>query len=60
MAGKTISEKILSQKSGRSASAGEVVICEPDRLLGTDAATPMAVDYFDQMEGHTSCTPSGC
>ncbi len=51
MAGKTISEKILSQKSGRSASAGEVVICEPDRLLGTDAATPMAVDYFDQMEG---------
>ena len=49
VAGKTISEKILSEKSGRSVSAGDFVICEPDRLLGTDAATPMAIDYFNQM-----------
>ena len=33
MAGKTISEKILSAKSGTSASSGDVVICEADRLL---------------------------
>jgi 3-isopropylmalate/(R)-2-methylmalate dehydratase large subunit len=49
MAGKTISEKILSVKSGRSAFSGDVVICEADRLLGTDAATPMAIEYFRQM-----------
>ena len=49
MTGKTISEKILSAKSGGPASAGDVVICEADRLLGTDAATPMAIDYFRQM-----------
>lgn len=49
MAGKTISEKILSAKSGTSASSGDVVICEADRLLGTDAATPMAIDYFRKM-----------
>ena len=57
MTGKTISEKILSEKSGRSVSAGDVVICEPDRLLGTDAATPMALDYFDRMGSTTVVRP---
>ena len=57
MTGKTISEKILSEKSGRSVSAGDVVICEPDRLLGTDAATPMALDYFDRMGGTAVVRP---
>jgi 3-isopropylmalate/(R)-2-methylmalate dehydratase large subunit len=59
VAGKTISEKILSEKSGRSVSAGDVAICEPDRLLGTDAATPMAVDYFDQMGSEVVVRPEG-
>jgi 3-isopropylmalate/(R)-2-methylmalate dehydratase large subunit len=45
-AGKTISEKILRQKSGADAYAGDVVICELDYALGTDASTPMAIDYF--------------
>ena len=57
MTGKTISEKILSEKSGRSVSAGDVVVCEPDRLLGTDAATPMAIDYFRQMGSPTVSHP---
>ncbi len=57
MTGKTISEKILSVKSGDSVSAGDVVICEPDRLLGTDAATPMAVDYFEEMESEAVLRP---
>ena len=57
MTGKTISEKILSEKSGGSVSAGGVVVCEPDRLLGTDAATPMAIDYFRQMGSPTVSPP---
>ena len=51
MPGKTISEKILSARSGVDAYAGDVVVCEVDFALGTDAATPMAIDYFDAMGG---------
>lgn len=51
MAGKTISEKILSAHSRTDARAGDVVIVEPEFSLGTDAATPMAIDYFDAMGG---------
>ena len=51
MHGKTISEKILSAKSGVDARAGDVVICNLDFALGTDAATPMAIDYFEAMGG---------
>ena len=51
MSGKTISEKILSARSGADARAGDVVICEFDFALGTDAATPMAIDYFVAMAG---------
>ena len=51
MPGKTISEKILSAKSAVDARAGDVVICELDFALGTDAATPMAIDYFEAMGG---------
>src|SRR3954471_344111 len=48
---KTISEKILSAKSGQDAVAGDVVICDVDLVLGTDASTPMAIDYFNRMGG---------
>jgi 3-isopropylmalate/(R)-2-methylmalate dehydratase large subunit len=51
MPGKTISEKILSAKSGRDARAGDVVICRVDCALGTDGSTPMALDYFAAMGG---------
>ena len=51
MSGKTISEKILSAKSGRDARAGDVVICRVDCALGTDGSTPMALDYFAAMGG---------
>jgi len=49
--GKTISEKILSSKSGQDARAGDVVVCQIDSALGTDASTPMAIDYFEAMGG---------
>ncbi|HLI12893.1 MAG TPA: aconitase/3-isopropylmalate dehydratase large subunit family protein [Alphaproteobacteria bacterium] len=51
MAGKTISEKILSAASGRDARAGDLVVCEVDHALGTDGSMPMALDYFAQMDG---------
>ena len=50
-AAKTISEQILSSKSGTDARAGDLVVCAVDRVLGTDAATPMAIDYFERMGG---------
>ncbi|MFI5310094.1 MAG: aconitase/3-isopropylmalate dehydratase large subunit family protein [Gemmatimonadales bacterium] len=57
MPGKTISEKILSAKSGADAYAGDVVICKFDVAMGTDASTPMAIDYFDEMGGERVLDP---
>jgi 3-isopropylmalate/(R)-2-methylmalate dehydratase large subunit len=51
MRNKTISEKILSTKSGTDAVAGDVVVCDVDLVIGTDASSPMAIDYFEKMEG---------
>jgi 3-isopropylmalate/(R)-2-methylmalate dehydratase large subunit len=51
VAGKTISEKILSAKSGQDARAGDVVICRVDCAMGTDGSVPMAIDYFRAMGG---------
>jgi 3-isopropylmalate/(R)-2-methylmalate dehydratase large subunit len=55
---KTISEKILSAKSGTDARAGDIVICRIDWMLGTDAASPMAIDYFHRMGGETLFDPA--
>jgi 3-isopropylmalate/(R)-2-methylmalate dehydratase large subunit len=49
--GKTISEKILSTKSGTDARAGDVVVCGVDLVIGTDASTPMTIGYFEKMGG---------
>jgi 3-isopropylmalate/(R)-2-methylmalate dehydratase large subunit len=51
MAGKTISEKILSAKSGKDVCAGDVAVCSVDCALGTDGSVPMALDYFAAMGG---------
>src|SRR5690242_16800054 len=48
---KTISEKILSVHAGRDAYAGDIVVCDVDLVLGTDASAPMAIDYFERMGG---------
>src|ERR1700751_3957604 len=57
MRGKTISEKILSMKSGRDARAGDLVICTVDYGMATDGSAPMAIDYFEQMGGTTLFDP---
>src|SRR5215469_11514948 len=51
MSGKTISEKILSAKSGKDVRAGDVAVCRVDHALGTDGSVPMALDYFSAMGG---------
>ncbi len=58
MSARTISEKILSVKAGREVHAGEYVICNVDRVLGTDASSPMAIDYFEKMGGERLFNPS--
>ena len=54
---KTIAEKILSEKSGVDAKAGDTVICTVDGALGTDASGPMAIDYFQAMNGTRVADP---
>src|SRR5580704_18149557 len=58
MAAQTISEKILSAKSGKNAFAGDVVVCTVDCAMGTDGSVPMAIDYFDAMGGTRVLNPS--
>jgi len=54
----TISEHILSAKSGKRAFAGDIVVCNVDLVIGTDASAPMAIDYFEQMGGTAVFDPS--
>src|SRR5579883_1767798 len=56
--GKTISEKILSTKSGRDVRAGDVVVCRADAAMGNDGSVPMALDYFDAMGGERVFDPA--
>src|SRR5215471_18766674 len=58
MPGKTISEKILSQKSGTDARAGDLVVSRVDYAMGTDGSVPMAIDYFQQMGGTSVFDPA--
>ena len=37
---------------------GDVVVCNVDWVLGTDASSPMAIDYFEKMGGETLFDPS--
>lgn len=50
-AGRTISEKILAEHAHRDVRAGDVVVCDVDLVIGTDASAPMAIDYFEEMGG---------
>src|SRR5690348_2461207 len=51
LAGRTISEKILAEHAHRDVRAGDVVVCDVDLVIGTDASAPMAIDYFEKMGG---------
>ncbi len=57
MADKTIAEKILSAHSGQDAHAGDIVICDVDRIMMHDANGPLAVNAFRDMGGTKVCDP---
>ena len=57
-AGRTISERILSSHARKKARAGDVVVCDVDLVIGTDASAPMAIDYFERMGGDRVWDPS--
>ncbi len=48
---KTISEKILSSKSGRDARAGDMVIASVDFLMAQDGTAPLSIQAFREMGG---------
>ena len=58
MTGKTISEKILSARSGSDVRSGDIAVCDVDLVIGTDASSPMAIDYFEQMGGAAVFDPA--
>jgi 3-isopropylmalate/(R)-2-methylmalate dehydratase large subunit len=51
MSARTLAQKVLSEHAGRDAEVGDLLVCRPDLVLGTDGSTPMALDYFESMGG---------
>ena len=47
--GKTIAEKILSEKSGRDVSAGDLVIARVDRIGLQDGTAPLAIRQIENI-----------
>lgn len=47
--GKTIAEKILSNKSGTDATAGQIVVADVDYVMVNDVTGPIAFREYDKM-----------
>ncbi len=47
----TLSERIISQHTGHSASAGDIAIVDVDAVMATDATAPFALKAFKEMGG---------
>lgn len=48
--GKTIAEKILSNKSHQNARANDIVIADLDFMMGQDGTSPLAIRAFKEMQ----------
>ena len=57
MAGYTIAEKILGAHAGKAAHAGDIVICNIDRIMMHDANSPLAIRAFRNMGGEKVFAP---
>jgi 3-isopropylmalate/(R)-2-methylmalate dehydratase large subunit len=55
--GKTLAEKLLSRAACADLRAGDLAICEPDAVMGTDGSIPMALDYLQQMQPEGAALP---
>ena len=49
MTGKTIAEKVLSDKSGTDARAGQIVVAEVDYVMVNDVTGPIAFREYDKL-----------
>ncbi|MGB8707056.1 MAG: 3-isopropylmalate dehydratase large subunit [Dehalococcoidia bacterium] len=55
--GKTLSEKILSEKSGADARAGDIVIAQVDLAFAQDTTGPLTVRQFKEVKHGTLASP---
>jgi len=58
MTGKTMSEKILSAKSGRDARAGDIVVADLDLTYSHDGNRPLAMELLSSMGTNRVWDPS--
>jgi 3-isopropylmalate/(R)-2-methylmalate dehydratase large subunit len=56
--GKTIAEKILSNKSGNDARANDIVIASLDFVMGQDGTSPLAIRAFQEMQAEHVFDPA--
>jgi 3-isopropylmalate/(R)-2-methylmalate dehydratase large subunit len=50
LSGSSLAEKLLSRAAGQDVRAGDIAICSPDVVMGTDGSIPMALDYLAAMQ----------
>lgn len=55
--GKTLSEKILSEKSGTNARAGDIVIAQVDLAFVQDTTGPLTIRQFKEVKGGRLANP---
>ncbi len=56
--GKTIAEKILSNKSGQDVKANDIVVANLDFVMGQDGTSPLAIQAFHEMQAARVFDPS--
>ncbi len=55
---RTISEKILSHKSGRAVRPNQIVVASVDLVMAQDGTAPLAINSFERMGGRRVWDPS--
>ncbi|BBG64808.1 3-isopropylmalate dehydratase large subunit [Hydrogenimonas sp.] len=55
----TITEKIFSEHAGREVSAGEIVRCPIDMVIGNDITTPISIRAFEESGATKLANPDG-
>lgn len=56
--GKTIAEKILSNRSGQDAKANDIVIANLDFVMGQDGTSGLAIRAFEEMQAKNVFDPA--
>ena len=56
--GQTIIEKILSNKSGKNVTVGDIVVATVDYVMGQDGTSPLAINAYRAMEGKKLFDPA--